>query len=79
MYIGYRYREVIMGRYFAYRKRMGFLAGSLPHREAGALMHGDAAPKVGESKVGLAIAAIGGAKQRKQRLVLVDGQQLSIA
>jgi hypothetical protein len=35
--------------------------------------------QVGKSKIGLAVAAISGSEQRKQRLILVDGQELSIA
>jgi hypothetical protein len=44
-----------------------------------AKMDWDATTQVGQGKVDPSIAAIGGSKQREQRLVLVDGQQLTIA
>src|SRR5262245_23346422 len=39
----------------------------------------NASAQVGESKGGCAIAAVGGAEQRKQRCVLRDRQELSVA
>jgi len=44
-----------------------------------ALMRRNAPAQVGQREVGLSIAAIGRAEQREQGLVLIDGQQLTVA
>src|SRR5262249_28030851 len=43
-----------------------------------ALLHGRGSLKVGQGKVALAVAAVGGAKQGKQSGLLADGQQLAV-
>ncbi len=42
-------------------------------------MHRRAGAEVGQGEVHAAVAAVGRAEQREQRLVLVDRQQLSVA
>ena len=54
-------------------------AAGLAHDEAGALVDRDAALQVGQREGGLAVAAVGGADQLEQDLVLGDRQELAIA
>jgi hypothetical protein len=55
------------------------LAASLAQDNAVAHVHWHASLQIGKSKRGAAVAAVGGAENGKQCLVLVDGQKLSIA
>jgi hypothetical protein len=55
------------------------LAAALAQGDAVADMHWHASLKIGQAKRGAAVAAVGGAENGKQRLVLIDRQQLPIA
>src|SRR4051794_9731382 len=57
---------------------MPLLTAALAERMARAHMHRRAALQVGKPEIDAPVAAIGGAEQREQRLVLIDRQQLSI-
>ena len=61
----------------------GFARGFSPHnilpRKTLTKMHGHPSLQVGQLEVLHPVAAVGGAQQREQRLVLVDGQDLAIA
>ncbi len=46
---------------------------------ARALVHRTPASEIRKSEIRLSVAAIGRAQQRKQRLILVDGQELPVA
>ena len=54
-------------------------SGQLAEDMAVADMHRHASLQIGQREVGLAVAAIGRAQQREQRLVLVDRHQLTVA
>ena len=60
-------------------KGMRGLAASLSQDNAVTRVHWHAALQVGEREVHSSVAAVGGAENGKQCLVLVDGQKLSIA
>src|SRR5690348_16609095 len=57
---------------------MGGLAALLTQYDAAANVHRHAALQVREGEVYSSVAAIGGAENGKQRLVLIDRQQLPI-
>ncbi|WBY06718.1 hypothetical protein PIB19_14380 [Sphingomonas sp. 7/4-4] len=58
---------------------MRLFAAVLAERVPAADMHRHAATHIRKREIGLAIAAIGGAQQREQCLILIDRQQLAIA
>ena len=57
---------------------MKFLADDLTLGEAAAHVERRAPAQVGQREVGLPVAAIHGAEEREERLVLVDRQQLPV-
>src|SRR5947207_5648340 len=68
-----------MRRQFRNRQRMRLLTGLFAQRVAVAGVNRRSALQVRQGKIGLAVPAISRAEQRKERLVLVDRQQLPIA
>ena len=60
-------------------ERVRRLAAQLAQREAAAHVDRRAALEVGEGEGGGAVAAVGRAHEREERLVLVDRQQLPVA
>src|SRR5436305_5639876 len=58
---------------------MRLLAAALAERVAAAHVDGHAAAKIRQSEIDPAVAAIRRAEQRKQRLILIDGQKLPVA
>ena len=60
-------------------QRVGLLAATLAQRVAAADVDRHPAAQVGQREVDPAVAAVGRAEQREQRLVLVDRQELAVA
>ena len=60
-------------------QRDGRHARDFPENDAVAPMNRYAALEVGQAEVHPPVAAVGGAEQREQRLILVDRQQLAVA
>ena len=71
--------HMVVRRHFRDVQGMRAFAAELAQGDAIAHVHGRAALQVRQSEVHSAVAAVGGAQNRKQRLVLVDGLQLSVA
>src|SRR3979409_2683388 len=65
-------------RHFAKRQRVGFLATRLARKMTVAEMKRHLAAQIRQGKVHPAIAAVGRAQKRKQRLVLVNRHQLAV-
>src|SRR5436190_22462783 len=68
-----------MGRYFRNQKRVRLLAPSFSENKTRSHVNRHATYQVREAKVHAAVAAIGGAEEGEERLVLVDRQQLPVA
>ena len=66
-------------RYLGNRERVGLLTAALTQGMPAADMDGRASAQVGQPEIHPSIAAIGGAQQRKERLILVDRQELPIS
>ena len=63
-----------------YDQRVRFFTGSLTEYEITTVeMKRDAATQIRQRKIGRAVAAVGRTQQRKQSLVLIDGQKLAVA
>jgi hypothetical protein len=73
-----RHRPMRVSGHFTHSERMGRLAILLTHSKSGAHMDWNPTAQIGQREGRLAITSKGGAKQRKQSLVLIDGQKLSI-
>jgi hypothetical protein len=58
---------------------MRHFAAVLAQIKAGAQVNGNAALQIGERKGGAPVSAVGRAEQRKERLVLIDRQELAVA
>src|SRR5579864_6369526 len=76
-------RGVVMLGHFALEQSDGRFPADLaeiPERESGTLagLHGRAALQVGKLEIALAIAAVGGSEERKQRGVLRERQDLPV-
>jgi hypothetical protein len=57
---------------------MGLLSTHFPQRVALAHVDGYSPTKIGERKSGLPVTAVSCAQQRKERLILVDWEKLTI-
>src|SRR5689334_3786009 len=68
-----------MGGQFGNGQGVGCLAGAKAEREKAVKMDGDPGAKIGQRKIDAAVAAVIGAEQSKQRLVLVYREQLTVA
>src|SRR5262249_9142854 len=55
------------------------LSACFPDDNSNAGVNGDAATQIGQAEVDDSVASVGGAEDGKERLVLVDGQQLAVA
>src|SRR5438477_257729 len=66
-------------RHFRSRNRMRFLAAPFSQHESIVKMDRYSASQVRQPEINATVTAISRPKQRKERLVLVDRQQLSIA
>ena len=69
---------VVRGQFRNVECVRGF-AAALAQGKAVAHVGGHAALEIGQGEVDASVTAVSGAQQRKQGLVLVDGQQLAIA
>lgn len=70
---------VSVSRHFRSGERMRILARGLPLRVAIPHAYGHTTLEVGESERGPAITTVSGAQERKERLILIDRQELPIA
>lgn len=68
-----------MRRYLGVGQRMGLFAAPFAERVAGTHMNGRPRPEIGQREVHTAVAPEGCTQQRKQRLILIDRQELAIA
>jgi hypothetical protein len=66
-------------RQFGNRERVRLLAASLAESVTTTYMDRRARAQVGQREVHASIAAVGRAEQTKERLILIDGQQLPVA